>query len=278
MGEAIVITAGKGGVGKTLVTANIGISLASMGKRVVLVDGDAGLRNLDIIMGLENRIVYTLIDVIKNKCSLKQALIKDKKYDNLFLLPTTETKDNNYIKTEQMLDLISELKYNFDYVLIDCPAGIEQGFENAVVGANRAIVVVNPEVTSVRDADRVIGKLEEKEFHHIKIIINKFNDKMASQGEMLNINEIVDNLNIGILGVVTYDKTMSVARNELRNFTLNHNSNFAKAFREIGLRIIGLEIPFENHEEKYFAVGDLFKKLFLQKKSLNYNESHLRTR
>lgn len=268
MGEVIVITSGKGGVGKTIITANIGILLASMEKRVVLVDGDAGLRNLDIIMGLENRIVYTLVDVIKNKCLLKQALIKDKKYDNLFLLPTTEIKNNNDIKAEQMIDLISELKNNFDYVLIDCPAGIEQGFENAVVGANRAIVVVNPEITSVRDADRVIGKLEEKGFYDIKIIINKFNNKMAKHGQMLDISEIIDNLNVEIIGIVTYDKTIS-------SFTLNNNSNSVKIFKKIALRIMGIEVPFENYEDKYSVFGDSFKKIFLQNKILNYYESHL---
>jgi septum site-determining protein MinD len=272
MGEVIVITSGKGGVGKTITTANIGISLASMGKRVVLVDGDAGLRNLDIIMGLENRIVYTLIDVIRNKCLLKQALIRDKKYDNLFLLPTTEIKNNNDIKTEQMIDLISELKHNFDYVLIDCPSGIEQGFENAVVGASRAIVVVNPEITSVRDADRVIGKLEEKGFYDIKIIINRFNNVMAKNGYMLDISEIIDNLNVEIIGVVPYDKTLTSSTNKLEYFALNKKSNSVKAFKEIGLRIIGREIPFENYEDKYSGFGDLFKKLFLQKQSLDYYE------
>lgn len=272
MGEVIVITSGKGGVGKTIVTANIGISLASMGKKVVLVDGDAGLRNLDILMGLENRIVYTLIDIIEKKGLLKQALIRDKKYENLFLLPTTEIKNNNDIKTEQMIDLISELKSNFDYVLIDCPSGIEQGFENAVVAADHAIVVVNPEITSVRDADRVIGKLEEKGFDDIKIIINKFNNKMSKNGYALDISEIIDNLNIGIIGVVAYDQTITSSTNKLEYFTLNQNSKSVKAFKEIGLRIMGIKIPFENYEDKYFGFVDLFKKVFLQKQSLDYYE------
>ncbi|WP_462392193.1 septum site-determining protein MinD, partial [Clostridium cadaveris] len=160
MGESIVITSGKGGVGKTTTTANIGTALAALGKSVVVVDGDTGLRNLDVLMGLENRIVYTIMDVMENRCRLKQALIKDKRLPNLFMLPTAQTRDKNDISTSQMLSLVTELKKEFDYVIIDCPAGIEQGFENAIVGADRAILVVNPEITSVRDADRVIGKLE----------------------------------------------------------------------------------------------------------------------
>ena len=155
MSESIVITSGKGGVGKTTTTANIGTALASFDKSVIVVDGDTGLRNLDVLMGLENRIVYTLLDVIEGKCKLKQAIIKDKRFNNLYLLPTAQTRDKNDITTKQMQKLINERKQDFDYVLIDCPAGIEQGFENAIIGADRAIVVVNPEITSVRDADRV---------------------------------------------------------------------------------------------------------------------------
>ena len=162
MGVSIVITSGKGGVGKTTTTANLGTALAALGNKVVVVDGDTGLRNLDVLMGLENRIVYTIIDAIEGRCRLKQALIKDKRFQNLFLLPTAQTKDKDDISPQQMLKLVNELKKDFDYILIDSPAGIEQGFENAVIGADRAIVVVNPEITSVRDADRVIGKLDAK--------------------------------------------------------------------------------------------------------------------
>ena len=162
MGVSIVITSGKGGVGKTTTTANIGTALASLGKKVVVVDGDTGLRNLDVLLGLENRIVYTIMDVIEGRCRLKQALIKDKRFQNLCLLPTAQTRDKDDISPQEMLKIVKELKEEFDYVIIDSPAGIEQGFENAVIGADRAIVVVNPEITSVRDADRVIGKLDAK--------------------------------------------------------------------------------------------------------------------
>ena len=185
MGEAIVITSGKGGVGKTTTTANIGTALAAMGKKVVVIDGDTGLRNLDVLMGLENRIVYTLVDVIENRCRLKQAMIKDKRFNNLYLLPTAQTRDKNDIKAEDMLNLVNELKEEFDYVLIDCPAGIEQGFENAVIGADRAIIVVNPEVTSVRDADRVIGKLDAKGIEDHQLLINRLNIDMAKRVKCL---------------------------------------------------------------------------------------------
>ena len=181
MGEAIVITSGKGGVGKTTTTANIGTALAAMGKKVVVVDGDTGLRNLDVLMGLENRIVFTLIDVIEKKCQLKKALIRDKRLNNLFLLPTAQTRDKNDVYSQKMLELINELKEDFDYVIIDCPAGIEQGFENAVIGADRAIIVVNPELTSVRDADRVIGKLDGRGLEHHDVLINRMNFEMAKK-------------------------------------------------------------------------------------------------
>ena len=172
MGVSIVITSGKGGVGKTTTTANIGTALASLGKKVVVVDGDTGLRNLDVLLGLENRIVYTIMDVIEGRCRLKQALIKDKRFQNLCLLPTAQTRDKDDISPQEMLKIVKELKEEFDYVIIDSPAGIEQGFENAVIGADRAIVVVNPEITSVRDADRVIGKLDAKGLDDHAVIVN----------------------------------------------------------------------------------------------------------
>lgn len=181
MGESIVVTSGKGGVGKTTTTANIGTALASMGKKVVVVDGDTGLRNLDVLMGLENRIVNTLIDVIEERCRLKSALIKDKRFSNLFLLPTAQTRDKTDVEPKKMLKLIEELKDEFDYVMIDSPAGIEQGFENAIIGADRAIVVVNPELTSVRDADRVIGKLDAKGLERHELIINRINYDMVKK-------------------------------------------------------------------------------------------------
>ena len=193
MGVSIVITSGKGGVGKTTTTANLGTALAALGNKVVVVDGDTGLRNLDVLMGLENRIVYTIIDVIEGRCRLKQALIKDKRFQNLFLLPTAQTKDKDDISPQQMLKLVNELKKDFDYILIDSPAGIEQGFENAVIGADRAIVVVNPEITSVRDADRVIGKLDAKGLEDHGVIVNRLNYEMTKRGDMLDVSDIIRN-------------------------------------------------------------------------------------
>ena len=180
MGEVIVITSGKGGVGKTTTTANLGSSLET-GKKVVLVDTDIGLRNLDVVMGLENRIVYDLVDVIEEKCKLRQALIKDKRFDELFLLPAAQTRDKNAINEEQMKELTNKLKEEFDYVLIDCPAGIEQGFKNAVAGADRAIVVTTAEISAIRDADRIIGLLEAAEIKNPELIVNRLRPAMVKR-------------------------------------------------------------------------------------------------
>ncbi|WP_026884845.1 septum site-determining protein MinD [Clostridium akagii] len=265
MGEAIVITSGKGGVGKTTTTANIGTALAAMGKKVVVVDGDTGLRNLDVLMGLENRIVFTLLDVIEENCRLKQALIKDKRYETLFLLPTAQTRDKNDISAEQMLKVVNELKSVYDYVLIDCPAGIEQGFENAVIGADRAIVVVNPEVTSIRDADRVIGKLDAKGLDDHKLVVNRIDIEMIKKGDMLGIDDIIDNLAIKLIGVVPNDKDVTISTNRGEPIVLNQNSKAGSAFRDIAKRITGEEVPFVSLDDKestsiVTAIKNLFRK------------------
>lgn len=179
MGEAIVITSGKGGVGKTTTTANLGTALALQGKKVCLVDTDIGLRNLDVALGLENRIIYDLVDIVEGRCKLHQTLIKDKRFECLNFLPAAQTKDKSSVKPNQMKKIINDLKRDFDYVLIDCPAGIEQGFQNAIAGADQAIVVTTPEINSVRDADRIIGLLENEE--HIKeprLLINRIRQNM----------------------------------------------------------------------------------------------------
>lgn len=264
MGEAIVITSGKGGVGKTTTTANIGTALASMNKKVVVVDGDTGLRNLDVLMGLENRIVFTISDVLEDKCRLKQALIKDKRFNNLFLLPTAQTKDKDDIKKEQMLDLVNELKKDFDYVLIDCPAGIEQGFENAVVGADRAIVVVNPEVTSIRDADRVIGKLDAKGLDNHDLIVNRIDYEMAKKGDMLEVQDILDCLAINLIGVVPNDKNITVSTNKGEPIALDEKAFSGQAFRNIAKRITGEQVPFMSLQTEVGFFASL-KKLFSMK-------------
>lgn len=266
MGVSVVITSGKGGVGKTTTTANIGTALAALGKRVVVVDGDTGLRNLDVLMGLENRIVYTLIDALEGRCRLKQALIKDKRFsNNLFLLPTAQTKDKNDISPEEMLKLVNELKEEFDYVLIDSPAGIEQGFENAVVGADRAVVVVNPEITSVRDADRVIGKLDAKGLDDHQVVVNRLNYEMAKRGDMLDVSDIIETLSVKLLGVVPDDKNITVSTNKGEPIVLEDGAKAGQAFKNIAKRITGEDVPLmELGTESTGFLGSL-KKLFGRK-------------
>lgn len=262
MGQAIVITSGKGGVGKTTTTANIGTALATMDKKVVVVDGDTGLRNLDVLMGLENRIVFTLMDVIEENCKLKQALIKDKRFPNLFLLPTAQTRDKDDIKREDMVKVINELKDEFDYVLIDCPAGIEQGFENAVAAADRALVVVNPEVTSVRDADRVIGKLEAKGVEDPQLIVNRINSDMVKNGDMLDVDDILDSLAIRLIGIVPDDKNITISTNKGEPIVLNDKALSGKAFNNIAKRITGEQVPFIAMETSEGGLIHSLKKLF----------------
>lgn len=262
MGEAIVVTSGKGGVGKTTTTANVGTALAAMGKSVVVVDGDTGLRNLDVLMGLENRIVFTLIDVIEKRCKLKQALIKDKKFSNLYLLPTAQTRDKNDVETSEMCSLIEELKSEFDYVLIDCPAGIEQGFENAVIGADRALIVVNPEVTSVRDADRVIGKLDAKGLEKHEVVINRIDYEMTRRGDMLDVKDILDSLAIELIGVVPNDKSITISTNKGEPIVLDNKSNAGQAFRDIAARITGENVPITELSGSQAGFLASIKKLF----------------
>ena len=259
MGVSIVITSGKGGVGKTTTTANIGTALAAQGKKVVVVDGDTGLRNLDVLMGLENRIVYT---VIENRCRTKQALIRDKRFNNLYLLPTAQTKDKNDISPEQMLRLVNELKEEFDYVILDCPAGIEQGFENAIVGADRAIVVVNPEITSVRDADRVIGKLDAKGLENHEVIVNRLNYEMTKKGDMLDISDIIETLSVKLLGVVPDDRNITVSTNKGEPIVLDEKASAGQAFRNIGRRIIGEDVPIMDLNTEHQGIFSSILKLF----------------
>lgn len=251
MGEAIVITSGKGGVGKTTTTANIGTVLALSGKKVCLVDTDIGLRNLDVVMGLEHRIIYDLVDVIEGSCRMQQALIKDKRFDALSLLPAAQTKDKNAVQPEQMKKVVDELKKDFDYVLIDCPAGIEQGFKNAVAGADHAFIVTTPETSAVRDADRIIGLLEaEKHVSSPKLIINRIKAHMMRHGDMLDVDEIVSILAIDLLGIIPDDENVIKASNHGEPTALNPDTSAGIAFRNIGRRILGDKVPLMNLEEK----------------------------
>lgn len=224
MGEAIVITSGKGGVGKTTTSANIGTALALSGKRVCLVDTDIGLRNLDVVMGLENRIIYDIVDVVEERCRLHQALIKDKRFECLMLLPAAQTKDKAAINPEQMKFMINELKEDYDYVIIDCPAGIEQGFKNAVAGADKAIVVTTPETSAVRDADRIIGLLEQIDIEPPKLVVNRIRSHMMKNGDMLDVDEIVSILAIELLGIVADDDDVIKASNKGEPIAFQPNS------------------------------------------------------
>ena len=199
MSEVIVITSGKGGVGKTTTSANIGTGLAILGRRVVMIDTDIGLRNLDVVMGLENRIVYNLVDVVEGNCRMKQALIRDKRYPNLSLLPSAQTRDKSAVNPEQMIKLIDDLRDEFDYILLDCPAGIEQGFKNAIAGADRALVVTTPEVSAIRDADRIIGLLENQEIRDIQLIVNRVRMDMVRRGDMMSVDDVMDILAIPLM-------------------------------------------------------------------------------
>ena len=243
MGDVIVVTSGKGGVGKTTTTANLGTGLAKLGYSVVLVDTDIGLRNLDVVMGLENRIVYDIVDVTNGNCRLKQALIKDKRFEKMFLLPAAQTKEKTAVTPEQMTELCKKLKEEFDYIIIDCPAGIEQGFKNAVAGAEKAVVVTTPEVAAVRDADRVIGLLEAAGIEDPQLVINRIRAEMVKHGDMMDIDDIIDILAVELLGVVPEDEKIVVSTNKGEPAVLDPQSMAGEAYRNIAKRLTGEEVP-----------------------------------
>lgn len=257
MGEVIVITSGKGGVGKTTTTANIGAGLAKLNKKVVVIDTDLGLRNLDVVMGLENRIVYNLVDVIEGNCRMKQALIKDKRYENLYLLPSAQTKDKTAISPGQMKKLTEELAEEFDYVLLDCPAGIEQGFQNAIAGATRAIIVTTPEVSAIRDADRIIGLLEKNQIKNLDLVINRLRIDMVKRGDMMSVDDVSEILAIHLLGVLPDDEKVVIGTNQGEP-VIELESWAGKAYYNICRRIIGDEVPFL----KLDTNTNIFKKIF----------------
>ena len=262
MSEVIVITSGKGGVGKTTTTANVGTGLAKLNKKVVLIDTDIGLRNLDVVMGLENPIVYNLVDVIEGNCRIKQALIKDKRCPNLYLLPSAQTRDKTSVNPEQMKKLVADLKAEgFDYILLDCPAGIEQGFKNAIAGADRALVVTTPEVSAIRDADRIIGLLEANEMKNTHLIVNRIRMDMVKRGDMMSMDDVVEILAIDIIGAVPDDENIVVATNQGEPLVGN-DTLAGQAYMNICKRITGEEVPFLDLDKKgFFAkLGNIFKK------------------
>ncbi|WP_449241564.1 septum site-determining protein MinD [Desulfoscipio gibsoniae] len=249
MGEVIVITSGKGGVGKTTTSANLGAGLASLGNKVCLIDADIGLRNLDVVMGLENRIVYDLVDVTGGNCSFRKALIKDKRFENLFLLPAAQTKDKTAVNPDQMRALCEEVKEDFEYVIVDCPAGIEQGFRNAIAGANQAIVVTTPEVSAVRDADRIIGLLEKEDLREPKLVVNRLRYQMVKHGDMMSIDDIIEILAVDLIGVVPEDELVVVSTNRGEMVVMNNSSKSGQAYRNIVRRIKGEDVPMMDLDE-----------------------------
>lgn len=243
-GTVITVTSGKGGVGKTTAVANIAVALASGGKKVVCIDGDIGLRNLDIIMGLENRIVYDIVDIIEGRCRIRQAMIRDKRLPELFLIPAAQTRDKNAVSPSDMTRLCDELRGEVDWILIDSPAGIERGFRNSVAPANKVLIVTNPEMSAVRDADRVIGLLEAEEKPAPSLIINRLNPSMVRRGDMLSVDDVYDLLRIDVIGIVPEDENIIVASNRGTPLSMDGKSRAGQAFRNIARRLNGEQVPF----------------------------------
>ena len=258
--KAIVVTSGKGGVGKTTTTANVGAALAQLGEKVVVIDTDVGLRNLDVVMGLEGRVVYDLIDVFEGRCKLKQALIRDKRVENLHLLAASQTRDKSALSEERMQETVQKLidEEEFDRILIDSPAGIESGFQTAASAAQGALVVVNPEVSSVRDADRIIGLLEARGITEVKCIINRLRPEMVKRGDMLEVDDVLEILGIKLIGLVPEDEQIIVSTNLGSPISLeNGKSKAGEAFRSIAKRVQGQDIPHAALESKKGLVSYL---------------------
>ncbi len=256
--RVITITSGKGGVGKTTTTANLGTALALRGGRVVVIDADIGLRNLDVVMGLENRIVYDLVDVVENRARLRQALIKDKRLPDLYLLPAAQTRDKDSVGPEDMIALVNQMRTDFDYVLIDSPAGIEGGFRNSIAGADEILIVTTPEVSSVRDADRVVGLVEAAEKGPPRLIINRLKPQMVSRGEMLSVEEVVEILAIAPIGVVPEDEAILTATNRGESVVFHQPSRARQAFLNIARRLGGEDVPFMDITEQTGVFNRLF--------------------
>lgn len=248
--RVITISSGKGGVGKTTATANLAVALANQGQKVVCIDGDIGLRNLDVVLGLENRIVYDLVDVIEERCRLRQAMIRDKRFDELYLIPAAQTRDKSAVSPSDMVKLVDGLKEETDWVLIDSPAGIERGFRNAIAPADEIIVVTNPDVSAVRDADRIIGIIEAEQKGPAKLIINRLNPQMIKRGDMMDANDVLDLLAVQLIGIVPEDEHVIMSTNIGKPVVLDEKSRAGQAFRNIARRIMGVEVPFMDLEIK----------------------------
>jgi septum site-determining protein MinD len=243
-GKVLTITSGKGGVGKTTAVANLAVALAADGKKVVCIDGDIGLRNLDVVMGLENRIVYDLVDVVEGRCKTRQAMIRDKRLPELFLIPAAQTRDKNAVSPSDMVRLCDELRQEVDWILIDSPAGIERGFRNAIAPADKVLIITNPEMSAVRDADRVVGLLEAEEKGAPSLVVNRLNPAMVKRGDMLSVDDVYDLLRIDVIGIVPEDENVIVASNKGVPLALEAKSRAGQAFRNISRRLNGEQVPF----------------------------------
>jgi septum site-determining protein MinD len=255
--KVLTITSGKGGVGKTTASANLGAALAYEGKKVVCIDADIGLRNLDLILGLENRIVYDLVDVVEGRCRVRQAMIRHKRLPNLFLIPAAQTRDKTSVSPSDMIRLCSELREEHDWILIDSPAGIERGFRNAIAPADIVLVITNPEISAVRDADRIIGLVEAEEKGPARLLINRLNIDLVRRGEMLSPEDVLELLAIDLLGIVPEDEFVVIASNRGIPVALDPNNNAGQAFRNIARRLLGQPVPFMDLERKDGFLGRL---------------------
>lgn len=266
MSRIIVVTSGKGGVGKTTCTANLGMALAQRGRKVVVVDADFGLRNLDLLLGLENRIVYTAVEVLAGECRLEQALVKDKRQSRLALLPAAQNRTKDAVNPDQMKQLVSALARAYDYVLVDSPAGIEMGFQNAIVAAQEALVVTTPEISAVRDADRVVGLLEANNVKRIRLIVNRLKPAMVQANDMMSVQDVQEILAIPLIGIIPDDERVIVSTNRGEPLVLAENpSSAGTAFNNIARRLEGETVPFLDFSENNTSVLSRLRKFFSTK-------------
>ena len=255
--KVVTITSGKGGVGKTTATANLGAALASQGLKVVCIDADIGLRNLDVVLGLENRIVYDIVDVVEGRCRLRQAMIRDKRLPELYLIPAAQTRDKTAISPSDMVRLCNDLSGECDWIMIDSPAGIERGFHNAIAPADIVVVITNPEVSAVRDADRIIGLVEAEEKGPARLVINRVKPEMVRREDMISPDDILELLAIELIGIIPEDDAVTLSTNRGVPIALDGKSQAGLAFRNISLRLRGEDVPFIDIQDQ----GNIFGKL-----------------